>query len=79
MLFDALRENDSDKFLQFVNTPEWLTTEQILSSSLDAPQAPGKIIPNFHLSNHRIFQVDDAMEGVDDELRMAIERSLRET
>jgi len=63
LLFDALRENDSDKFLQFVNTPEWLTTEQILSSSLDAPQAP----------------VDDAMEGVDDELRMAIERSLRET
>lgn len=41
LLFESIRAEDPDKFLQFLNTGEWLTTEQILSSSLDHPQAPG--------------------------------------
>ena len=43
LLFDSIRTEDSTKFLQFINTGEWLTTEQILSSSLDHQQAPGKL------------------------------------
>jgi len=62
LLLDALKTDDQTKFLQFINSTEWLTTDQILLSSIDQPQAP-----------------DVDMEGVDDELRMAIERSLRET
>ena len=42
LLLEALKEDNPDKFVQFVNTGEWLTTDQILSSSLEHSQAPGE-------------------------------------
>jgi len=63
LLRAAVRDNDIAKFTQFLGSNEWLTTRTILEASGGGAGGAGP---------------SNAMD-VDDELRMAIERSLRET
>jgi nuclear protein localization family protein 4 len=75
LLLDAVKSNDILKFSHFLQTTEWLTTQTILETTSSQPQGTSLNLASFYSS----ISAPIPMDGVDDELRMAIERSLRET
>ena len=75
MLLEAIREGDDGKLFQFLNTSEWLTAAEIFASSTE-DSGPGKFQTQ---TITLVFLGDDLGMDLDEETRLAIERSLRET